>query len=248
VECYPPHDYAGTRYKELLVKPKNKKAEDTAGLLNRIIEESAGILKNHPVNQAREKEGRDMANMLWPWSPGRKPSMKTFQERFGIKGAVISAVDLIKGLGMYGGFDIINVDGVTGLYNTNYEGKAEGCIKALESHDLVYVHVEAPDEASHEGNLRLKIRCIEDIDRRLVGTILKGIDISNTAMAFLPDHYTPVSTGAHSSEPVPFIICNPLMEPDSVESFDEKACAGGIYGLVEDNTFINKLLGRRENG
>ncbi len=248
VECYPPHDHTGTIYKELLVKPKNEKAKETAALLNWIIEESAGIMKGHTVNQAREKEGKDMANMLWPWSPGRKPAMKTFQERFGIKGAVISAVDLIKGLGLYAGFDIINVEGATGLYNTNYEGKAEGCLKVLESRNLVYVHVEAPDEAGHEGNLRLKIRCIEDIDKRLVGTILKGIDISNTAMAFLPDHYTPVSTGAHSSEPVPFIICNPLMKPDSIESFDEEACAGGIYGLVEDNTFINKLLGRLENG
>lgn len=244
VECYPPHDYTGISYKKLLVKAKNEKAKETAELLNKIITDSARIMEEHPVNKTRAKTGKDMANMLWPWSPGKKPAMKTFQERFGIKGAVISAVDLIKGLGLYAGFEIINVQGATGLYNTNYEGKAEGCIKALEKHDLVYVHVEAPDEAGHEGNARLKLKCIEDIDQRLVGTILKGIDLSNTAMAFLPDHYTPVYTKAHSAEPAPFIIYNPLMEPDSVESFDEDACAGGIYGLVEDNTFINKFLGR----
>ncbi|MBN1445620.1 MAG: cofactor-independent phosphoglycerate mutase [Candidatus Omnitrophica bacterium] len=248
VKCYPPHDYTGIPYKELFVKPKNEQAKETAGLLNKIIDDSERIMEKHPVNIARAKAGKDMANMLWPWSPGKKPAMKTFQERFGIKGAVISAVDLIKGLGLYGGFDIINVQGATGLYNTNYEGKAEGCIRALENHDLVYVHVEAPDEASHEGDARLKVKCIEDIDRRLTGNILKGINIKNTAMAFLPDHYTPVFTKAHSPEPVPFMIYNPLKEPDSVQTFDETACASGSYGLVEDNTFINKLLGRGDNG
>ncbi len=244
VECYPPHDYINSMYEKMLVKPMNEAAKETAYLLNKLIINSAGFLENHPVNLLRQRRGMDKGNMLWPWSPGRKPAMETFQERFGITGAAISAVDLVKGLGIYAGFEVIGVEGATGLYDTNYEGKADGCIRALGDHDFVYVHVEAPDEASHEGNAGLKVRCIEDFDRRLVGNILKGIDIRNTSIAVLPDHYTPVATKAHSSEPVPFLIYNPSVEPDAVQRFDEDSCAGGRYGLVEDGTLINRLLGK----
>ncbi len=243
VICYPPHDYIGRSYRELLVKAKNKEAEKTADVLNSIIINSLRIFENHQVNFLRARQGKDRANMLWPWSPGRKPAMKIFQERFGIRGAVISAVDLIKGLGVYSGFDVVNVQGATGLYDTNYEGKAEGCIKALKNYDLVYVHVEAPDEASHEGSASLKVRCIEDFDRRLVKKILQGIDLHNTTIAVLPDHYTSVTTKAHSSEPVPFLIYNPLIKPDDVEKFDEDSCSKGKYGLIEDTSFIYKFLG-----
>ncbi|MCX8082607.1 MAG: cofactor-independent phosphoglycerate mutase [bacterium] len=242
VECFPPHDYTSTPYKQLLVKPKSKEAVRTAEILNRIIEESYDILDKHPVNLQRKRQGKDPANMLWPWSPGRKPVMDKFYERFGIKGAVISAVDLIKGIGIYCGFDVINVKGATGLWNTNYEGKADACVDAMRSHDLVYVHVEAIDEASHEGNIELKIRCIEDFDRRLVGNILPHIDMENTVIAILPDHYTPVETGAHSSEPVPFLIYNPLLPPDEVETFDEISCSYGIYGLCKGDSLINYFL------
>jgi 2,3-bisphosphoglycerate-independent phosphoglycerate mutase len=242
VECFPPHDYAGHFYNDLLVKPKNKEAAKTAELLNKIILESHKLLKDHPVNIKRRKEGKDIANMLWPWSPGRKPHMKTFQERFGIKGAVISAVDLIKGIGVYCGFDVIDVKGATGLWNTNYEGKADACVNALKRYDLVYVHIEAIDEASHEGNLELKIHCIEDFDRRLVGNILPWIDMKETVIALLPDHYTPVSTGAHSSEPVPFLVYNPLLPPDSVKEFNEVSCSSGLYGLCEGEFFIRQVL------
>lgn len=244
IECFPPHDYAGHFYKELLPRPKNKMAFRTAELLNNIIEVSHKFLEKHPVNIKRKKEGKDIANMLWPWSPGRKPKMETFIERFGIKGAVISAVDIIKGIGVYCGFDIISVKGATGLWNTNYEGKADACVNALHKYDLVYVHVEAIDEASHEGNLDLKIKCIEDFDRRLIGNILPQIDMINTTIVVLPDHYTPVETGAHSSEPVPFLIYNPLLRPDNVKSFDEISCSSGIYGLCEGETFINLVFGR----
>jgi len=242
VECSPPHDFAGMPFSKLMVRPRNASARDTARELNRIILESFEILKEHPVNIRRAKEGKDAANMLWPWSPGKKPGMKTFQERFSIKGAVISAVDLIKGLGIYSGFDVIRVEGATGLHDTNYEGKAEACIKALKEYDLVYLHVEAADEASHEGDLALKIKCIEDFDRRLVSNILGNIDLRNTAIAVLPDHYTPVKTRAHSSEPVPFIICGPGRVSDRVESFCEKCCAAGNYGTIEGGTFIREFL------
>jgi 2,3-bisphosphoglycerate-independent phosphoglycerate mutase len=244
VECIPPHDYVGQSYKNLLVKPKNRQAEKTASVLNKIILNSNSILENHPVNNLRTQRGKDSANMLWPWSPGRKPEMKTFQERFGIKGAVISAVDLIKGLGIYSGFDVVDVKGVTGLYDTNYEGKAEGCINALQSYDMVYVHIEAPDEASHEGNISLKVRCIEDFDKRLVGNIIQGIDLKNTSISILPDHYTSVARRVHSPEPVPFLIYNPMFEPDEVENFDEKSCSRGRYGLIKGEAFIKKFLGK----
>ncbi|MDD3725736.1 MAG: cofactor-independent phosphoglycerate mutase [Candidatus Ratteibacteria bacterium] len=245
VECFPPHDYVGHPYKELLVKPKNTEAVRTAELLNNLIEDSREFLERHPVNTKRKKEGKDIANMLWPWSPGKRPQMELFSERFGIKGAVVSAVDLIKGIGIYCGFDVIEVKGATGLYNTNYEGKADACVDALNGYDLVYVHVEATDEAGHEGNLKLKIQCIEDFDKRLVGNILPRIDIKNTVIAVLPDHYTPVETGAHSSEPVPFLIYHPLLPPDNVKSFDEESCSSGVYGLCEGDDFINLVIGRR---
>jgi len=244
VECFPPHDYVGRFYKELLVQPKNSEAVKTAELLNKITEESHTLFEQHPVNLKRRKEGKDIANMLWFWSPGKRPAMKTFYERFGITGAVISAVDLIKGIGLYSGLDVIDVQGATGLYNTNYEGKAEACINALKTHDFVYVHVEAGDEASHERNVELKIKCIEDFDRRLVGNILKEVDIKNTVISILPDHYTPVETGAHSAEPIPFIICDPLLPPDRVRKFDEESCSAGIYGLLEGESFINYALRR----
>ncbi|MCM8762079.1 MAG: phosphoglycerate mutase, partial [Candidatus Omnitrophica bacterium] len=140
---------------------------------------------------------------------------------------------------------VINVEGATGLYNTNYEGKADACVKALKKYDLVYVHVEAVDEASHEGNLELKIKCIEDFDKRLVGNILTHIDMKETTIALLPDHYTPIDTGAHSSEPVPFFIYSPLLPPDSIKKFDEVSCSSGIYGLCEGEMLINYILGRR---
>jgi 2,3-bisphosphoglycerate-independent phosphoglycerate mutase len=242
VECFPPHDNVGQPYQNLLVKAKNRQAEKTASLLNEIILNSRWILENHPVNNLRAQQGKDRANMLWPWAAGRRPGMKTFQERFGIKGAVISAVDLIKGLGIYSGFDVINVTGATGLYNTNYEGKAEGCIKALNNHDLVYVHVEAPDEASHEGNISLKVQCIEDFDKRLVGNILQYVDLDNTTISILPDHYTSVTSRAHSSEPIPFLIYSPDAKPDEIERFDEGACKKGRYGLIEGETFIKEFV------
>lgn len=244
VKCYPPHDYIKRKYEELLVTPLNREAEVTAMVLNGIIINSSAFMEKHPVNLLRERQGKDKANMLWPWSPGKRPAMQTFLERFGMKGAVISAVDLVKGLGIYSGFDVIDVEGATGLYDTNYAGKAAACIDALKKYDIVYLHVEAPDEAGHEGNARLKIRCIEDFDRLLIGVILKGIDMNETSIMLLPDHYTPVSTRAHSTEPVPFLIYNPKISPDAVQEFDEDSCAAGRYGLIEDYTLINKLLGK----
>jgi len=244
VECTPPHDVLGIDFKKVLVKPKEKGAQKTASLLNKLIISSQGILKNHPINVERKKQGKDMANMIWPWSPGKKPIMQTFQERFNIKGAVISAVDLIRGLGVYSGFDIIKVEGATGLYNTNYEGKANACVNALKDYDFVYVHVEAPDEASHEGDLKLKIKTIEDFDKRLLGKILNGINKFNedVSIALLPDHLTPIKVRTHVDDPVPFLIYTPGKTPDSIKEFNEFSCRRGGLGLFKGDAFIKKVI------
>lgn len=244
VECMPPHDYINESVNNLMVKATSKEGEKTAVLLNRLILNSKNILEKHPVNIKRVKQGKDPANLIWPWSPGRKPDMETFQERFNIKGAVISAVALIKGLGIYCGFDVINVEGATGLYNTDYEGKAEACINALKNHDMVYVHVEAPDEAGHEGNLKLKIKCIEDFDKRLVGSIINKISLDDTTIAVLPDHPTPVKTKSHTSDPVPFLIYKPGKKADSVIRLDEESCKNGSYGLLKGKNFIQEFLSK----
>ncbi len=244
--CYPPHDHVGESISKLMVQANSKDADETATLLNRMIRESQSFLKKHPLNLKRIQNHEQAANMLWPWSPGKKPAMQTFQERFNIKGAVISAVDLIKGLGCYAGLDVIKVEGATGLYDTNYEGKADACLKALEDHDFVYLHVEAADEAGHEKNLDLKIRCIEDLDSRLVQRILDGIQARklDVAVAILPDHPTPVETGKHARNPVPVAIWHPELKADEVMQYDEESVKKGSLGLMQGDTFIKTLFGR----
>lgn len=241
LECAPPHDFGNALVSKVLVKPKNRSAKPTADLLNRLIMESQPILENHPVNLKRRKLGKNTANSIWPWSPGRKPVMKTFQELYNIKGAVISAVDLINGLGIYAGFDVIKVKGATGLWDTNYEGKADACIKALKNNDLVYLHVEAPDEAGHAGNSKLKLRTIEDFDKRLVGRILKKVG-KNVVIAILPDHATPVLVKTHVHGAVPFLIYDPRQKGDSLRKFDEESCKKGSYGLVRAKDFVSMVL------
>jgi len=243
VECTPPHDALDRSITKVLVKAKDKGAEKTANLLNKMIINSQSILEGHPVNLERAKKGKDKANMIWPWSAGKPPLMETFQERFGIKGAVIAAVDLIKGVSIYAGFDVINVEGATGLYNTNYEGKADACLKALKSYDLVWVHVEASDEASHEGDLDLKIKTIEYFDKRLVGRVLDSID-EDIHIALLPDHFTPISMRTHVADAVPFLIYDPQKEADEVSQFDEFSCAKGSLGLLKGDKFIRIFLGK----
>jgi 2,3-bisphosphoglycerate-independent phosphoglycerate mutase len=243
--CTPPHDVPGRPFRDVLVKAKNNDGEEPAELLNNLIFKSKSILENHPVNIKRIDAGKDPANMIWPWAPGRKPVMKTFQDEFGIKGAVISAVDLIRGLGVYAGFDVIKVKGATGLYDTNYEGKADACLKALETHDLVYVHVEAPDEASHQGDWKLKIRCIEDFDKRLVERVLNNLNANDNTyfrIAVLTDHYNPISVRTHTREPVPFLIYDRNEKPDDVKRFTEDSCSKGSFGLLKKDEFIRLVL------
>ena len=168
LDCTPPHDVVDTLFKDVLVKAKTPEAEKTAVLLNDLILKSQEILENHPINIKRIAEGKKPANSIWPWSPGYKPSMPTLEDMFGVKkSAVISAVDLIHGIGVYAGMEVIHVEGATGLYDTNYEGKAKAAIDALKTNDFVYLHIEASDEAGHEGDVDLKVKTIEYLDQRV---------------------------------------------------------------------------------
>lgn len=255
--CTPPHDVPGKEWKPLMVKPDIKKsmaapqtelsAFETAELLNLIIKKSQLLLENHPVNIKRISEGQDPANSVWFWSGGYRPDMKTLKETFPdiCSGVVITAVDLIRGIGKYAGLKCIDVEGATGLYNTNYAGKAQAAIEALHSgEDFVYLHVEASDEAGHEGNAALKIKTIEDFDRLIVKPIYEAAQEMDEpiAIAVLPDHPTPIRLRTHTSEPVPFVIYAPGITPDEVETYDEDSCRQGYYELLEKDEFIKALM------
>ncbi len=247
ISCTPPHDVPGTDFSDVMINPFKPEGNGTAALLNILILKSQEILKDHPVNLQRIAEGKDPANSVWFWSPGHKPQMKTLTELYGIKGAVISAVDLVKGLGIYAGMDVIEVEGATGLYDTNYEGKAQAAINALRGdYDFVYLHVEATDEAGHEGDVDLKIRTIEYLDRRVVRFIIEETDKmkEEVAIAITPDHGTPCDVRTHVHDPVPFLIYHPGENPDDVTSYDETSTEGGSYGTIEGNAFIRALLNR----
>lgn len=255
--CTPPHDVPGKEWKPLMVKPDIKQsmaapqtelsAFETAELLNLIIKKSQLLLENHPVNIKRISEGQDPANSVWFWSGGYRPDMKTLNESFPdiCSGVVITAVDLIRGIGKYAGLKCIDVEGATGLYNTNYAGKAQAAIEALHSgEDFVYLHVEASDEAGHEGNAALKIKTIEDFDRLIVKPIYEAAQEMDEpiAIAVLPDHPTPIRLRTHTSEPVPFVIYAPGITPDEVETYDEDSCRQGYYELLEKDEFIKALM------
>jgi len=247
LDCTPPHDVPGKPFRPCLIKPDNQQAEATAKLLNYLILRSQALLADHPINLKRKEAGKDVANSIWPWSPGYKPQMPTLKELFGIeRSAVISAVDLIQGIGVYAGMDVIKVEGATGLYNTNYEGKAKATIEALKDHDLVYLHVEAPDEAGHEGDVLLKTKTISDLDSRIVKYLVEetGKMKEPVTIAVLPDHPTPCATKIHTRDAVPFIIYRPGETPDNAQYYDEFEVANGSYGILKGNEFMHLLLGK----
>ena len=255
LQCTPPHDVPLKPWKPLLVKPdlegeaKSGKttrlsATETADLLNLLIVKSQELLSQHPFNAQRLAEGKDPANSIWPWAGGYRPHMVPLTTTFPQikRGSVITAVDLIRGIGSLAGLRVIDVPGATGLADTNYEGKAQAAIKALETDDFVYVHVEASDEAGHDGDLELKLKTIEYLDSRMVGPIYSALKDQDVAIAVLPDHPTPVAHRTHTNEPIPFLMYAPGMEPDSVETFDEVACKQGCYGLLEKDGFIKEFM------
>jgi len=243
--CTPPHDVPGKPFRPCLIVPKIDEANDTAKLLNYLILRSQALLADHPINQKRKEAGKDMANSIWPWSPGYKPQMPTLKELFGIeKSAVISAVDLIQGIGIYAGMDVIKVEGATGLYDTNYEGKAQATIDALKDHDLVFLHIEASDEAGHEGNVELKTLTINYLDSRVVRFLVEETEKMDepVTIAVLPDHPTPCATKIHTRDAVPFIIYRPGVTPDDAQFYDEFEVTKGSYGLLKGNQFMLALL------
>ncbi len=227
-------------------QPQRISPQATADLLNTLILRSQELLTQHPYNQAKAVNGERQANSIWPWSGGYRPSMKTLQEQYPqVKtGAVISAVDLIRGIGHYAGLRIVEVEGATGLADTNYEGKAQAAIDALKTDDFVFVHVEATDEAGHDGDLDLKLRAIDYLDKRLIKPILEAIQQMDepVCLAILPDHPTPVEMRIHVNEPVPFIIWHQGIEPDDVENYDEETCVSGSYGLLRLQEFMHEFM------
>ena len=257
IECAPPHDHPNELWRPLLVKPASDSSssvannqrlspQQTADLINELILKSQELLSKHPYNVAKAAKGARQANSIWPWSGGYRPSMQTLMEQYPqVKsGSVISAVDLIRGIGHYAGLKIVEVEGATGLSNTNYEGKAQAAIEALRHEDFVFVHVEASDEAGHDGDLDLKLKTIEYLDSRLISPIYQEVVNWDTpvCIAVLPDHLTPVELRIHVGKPVPFLIWYKGIQPDDVQQYDEISCMTGCYGLLKLDDFIKEFM------
>ena len=254
IVCAPPHDHPNEEWRPLLVKPEENApmengrmtALETADLINEMILKSQKLLAEHPFNQERAKRGERQANSIWPWSGGYRPSMETLMQQYPqVKsGTVISAVDLIRGIGHYAGLKIVEVEGATGLADTNYEGKAQAAIEALEKDDFVFVHVEASDEAGHDGDLELKLKTIEYLDQRLIAPIYNKVMTMDepVCIAVLPDHLTPVEMRIHVGQPVPFLIWHRGIQPDDVQQYDEVSCVSGSYGLLKLNEFMQTFM------
>ncbi len=240
VRCFPPHDHPGTPLSEILPV-----GTETAQHLRALMEKAGKLLDQHPVNQLRREKGLPPANGIWPWSPGRSVMFPSFKERWGIeRGAVISAVDLLHGIGRMASLTNIHVEGATGLFDTNYEGKAAAALEALKSHDFVFLHVEAADEAGHEGDYELKKRVVEDFDKRLLKPLWEGLQTLQEpfALALLPDHPTPCSLRTHTSDPVPFLLIKPGLAPDKVSVFDEFSVKQGKMGLLHNGELLQLLF------
>lgn len=257
IVCAPPHDHPEEEWRQLMVRPEhgweNRRdgdrmtAQQTADIINTLILKSQQLLEQHPFNKERAAQQKDAANSIWPWSGGYRPKMDTLQQMYPqIKeGDVISAVDLIRGIGRYAGLNRVTVEGMTGLADTNYENKAQAAIDMLRQHDFVYLHVEASDEAGHDGDLELKLKTIENLDRRIVKPVYEEVSTwtdDPVCIAILPDHPTPVELRIHVAEPVPFIIWHPGITPDGVETYDEVSCVSGSYGLLRLEEFMNKFM------
>jgi 2,3-bisphosphoglycerate-independent phosphoglycerate mutase len=223
MKCIPPHDITGKKVKAYL--PKGRGGE----VLYDFMRKSNDILPGHAVNKARVKKGLTPANSIWLWGQGGKLTVPKFKSKYGLNGALISAVDLTKGLGICAGFDVLNVKGATGYIDTNYQGKANAALRALKSCDFVYVHVEAPDEAGHSGSMKDKIRAIEDFDSKIVAPIRDGVKkFGDYKILLMPDHLTPISVRTHTSDPVPFVMYssnNELRNGKSrTRSYSENIC------------------------
>ena len=236
VSFTPPHDILDKKIGEYLPKGEGNT------ILNEMIKKSVEVLSNHPVNLERISQGKRPANAIWFWGKATKPSLPAFKEKYGLSGAVISAVDLLKGIAIAAGMDVVNVDGATGTLKTNFAGKAQACLDALKNHDYVYIHIEAPDECGHQGDAEGKIKAIEKVDF-VVDYIVKGLQKEKTdfCMAVLPDHATPLVLRTHTSDPVPYIVYNSLREANSNIGYTEEEAQKGLY-LDNGRSLIQLLL------
>jgi len=240
IETTPPHDISGKDIATHL--PRGEGSQK----LNELIEKSRDILRDHPVNKKRIEEGKNPATSIWLWGQGVAPTMPTFKELYGLTGSVISAVDLVKGIGKYAGLDVIDVPGATGYLDTNYEGKVDYALNSLEEVDLTMIHIESTDETGHMGDVKLKIQAIEDFDRRVVGRVLEGIKrFGDYKILVMSDHPTPIDIRTHINEPVPFAIYSSSDESLKNDSFvyTEKSASGSDVYVNEGYKLVSMLLG-----
>ena len=236
VKCFPPHDILDRKVSKYL--PRDR------GLVD-LMERSVKVLQDHDVNKVRLDLGQNPANMIWVWGQGPKPDMPLFKDAYGVTGGIISAVDLIKGIGRILGMEVADVPGATGYYDTNYEGKADAALDILKRNDLVFVHVEAPDEAGHNGDIMEKIKAIENFDSRIIGRIIRALGVDGDyRMMVLPDHPTPIAKRTHTSDPVPFAICGKGISPDDVTVFTESSAKAGSMKIDHGHELMSFLLGR----
>ncbi len=229
-ECTPPHDILDRPVAGYLPSGEG------SAFLRDLMERSVAIMQSHPVNEKRISAGKRPANSIWLWGQGKRPSVPRYEVKYGIRGALISAVDLTKGLGVCAGLKIIDVPGATGWIDTNYSGKAEYALNALEDADFVYIHVEAPDEAGHCGNLEFKIKAVEDLDKLVIGPVLRGMKerFGDFRLLLMPDHATPISERTHTSEPVPFIVYDSRRERRNTgATYDESIASRQDIMVVE---------------
>ena len=239
LECVPPHAISGRGIEG------NLPSGQGAPLLRELMEKSVAILAAQAVNQVKIDLGEDPANMIWLWGGGKLERPPSFQERFGVGGTVVAAVDLIKGIGKLIGLEAIDVPGATGYYDTDYDAKAAHALKALEQKDFVLVHVEAADEAGHNGDILEKITAIERFDARIVGKVLEKLEEwRKFRVLAMPDHYTPITVRDHTPEPVPFVLCGEGIEPDAVTTFDEFSVSDGSLQTVEGHALMGTLFGK----
>ena len=245
IVCTPPHDVPGEPFRPLLIKPAETAAQPTCNALNELIIQSQQLLKEHPINRRRIAEGKDPANSIWMWSPGYRPRMELLSQKYPFQsGAVICAVDLIKGIGIYAGLQYMDVEGITGLHDTNYEGKTRAALDALKENDFVYLHIEASDEAGHEGDVALKTKTVEYLDARVLKTVYEETEKMDetVVIAILPDHPTPCAVRTHTRDAVPFVVYHKRITPDSVQTYDEFAARQGDFGHLRGNEFMKALF------
>ncbi len=236
----PPHDVVGQDVDEHILKPDNEKSQ----LINKLMKDSMEVLENHPVNQKRISEGKLPANMIWLWGQGAKPVIGNFPEKYNMSGATITGVDLLKGISTYIDLDVIEVPGATAYFDTNYQNKVDYALESLKTHDVQFIHIEAPDEAGHEGNLPEKIRAIENIDSIILEKLLKELpDIDpEYTIAVLPDHPTPIDIKTHTMTPIPFAVYSTsIKEPDATEFYSEDM-SNGKYGTIIGHTLLGEMI------